>query len=57
MKDVAGANVHINQLWGIEFGGGTNADGATDHLFFTAGPDNYATGLFGEIIFEQPPTP
>jgi len=57
MKDVSGANIHINQLWGIEFGGGTNADGATDHLFFTAGPDNYATGLFGEIIFEQPPTP
>jgi uncharacterized protein (TIGR03118 family) len=57
MKDVSGANVHINQIWGIEFGGGTNADGATDHLFFTAGPDNYATGLFGEIIFEQPPTP
>src|SRR5580704_2334460 len=57
MKDVSGANVHINQLWGIEFGGGTTADGATNHLFFTAGPDNYATGLFGEIIFEQPPTP
>jgi uncharacterized protein (TIGR03118 family) len=57
MKDVTGANIHINQIWGIKFGGGTNADGATNHLFFTAGPDNYATGLFGEIIFEQPPTP
>jgi uncharacterized protein (TIGR03118 family) len=54
MKDVSGANVHIDQVWGIDFGGGTNANGASEHLFFTAGPDNYATGLFGEIIFEQP---
>jgi uncharacterized protein (TIGR03118 family) len=54
MKDVSGANVHIDQVWGIDFGGGTTANGETDHLFFTAGPDNYATGLFGEIIFEQP---
>jgi uncharacterized protein (TIGR03118 family) len=54
MKDVNGATIHINQLWGIEFGGGTNANGASDHLFFTAGPDNYATGLFGEIKFQEP---
>lgn len=58
MKDVTGETIHINQLWGIAFGGGTvGVNGATNRLFFTAGPDNYATGLFGEIVFEQPPTP
>lgn len=55
MKNVNGSVLHINQLWGIEFGGGTPANGFTNHLFFTAGPDNYANGLFGEIIFEAQP--
>jgi uncharacterized protein (TIGR03118 family) len=49
VKDVNGAPITINQLWGIEFGGGTSADGATNQLFFTAGPNNYLTGTFGVI--------
>ena len=55
MKNVNGSVLHINQLWGIEFGGGTPANGFANHLFFTAGPDNYANGLFGEIIFQPQP--
>jgi hypothetical protein len=46
---VNGEDIRINQLWGIEFGGGASANGATNQLFFTAGPDNYANGLFGVI--------
>jgi uncharacterized protein (TIGR03118 family) len=52
LKDINGAVIHIDQLWGLEFGGGTTADGATNQLFFTAGPDNYATGTFGVIAFK-----
>lgn len=49
MKDTDGKTIHINQLWGIEFGGGTAKDGATNHLYFTAGPDNNLAGTFGVI--------
>jgi uncharacterized protein (TIGR03118 family) len=48
-----GNPIHINQIWSIAFGlGVVGVNGSTNHLFFTAGPDNYATGLFGEIIFQ-----
>jgi len=42
----------INQLWGIEFGGGTAANGNTNQLFFTAGPKNNLNGVFGVISFK-----
>jgi uncharacterized protein (TIGR03118 family) len=42
----------INQLWGIEFGGGTAANGQTNQLFFTAGPKNNLNGVFGVISFK-----
>jgi uncharacterized protein (TIGR03118 family) len=41
--------IHIDQLWGIQFGAGTGKDGASNQLFFTAGPDNNNAGLFGVI--------
>jgi uncharacterized protein (TIGR03118 family) len=44
-----GKPIKINQLWGIEFGGGTAANGKTNQLFFTAGPKNNLNGLFGVI--------
>lgn len=54
LKDSSGAPLHINQLWGIAFGlGALGVNGPTNHLFFTAGPDNYATGAFGVITFQQ----
>jgi uncharacterized protein (TIGR03118 family) len=52
VKDVNGKPIEINQLWGIEFGGGAAADGPTDQLFFTAGPDNNLAGMFGVIAFK-----
>ena len=45
----SGQPIAINQLWGLDFGKGAVANGATNDLFFTAGPDNYANGLFGVI--------
>jgi uncharacterized protein (TIGR03118 family) len=49
IKTSAGKPIHINQLWGIEFGGGTSSNGQTNQLFYTAGPKNNANGLFGVI--------
>ena len=39
----------IDQLWAIQFGQGAAANGPANQLFFTAGPNNYANGLFGTI--------
>jgi uncharacterized protein (TIGR03118 family) len=43
--------VDINGIWGIEFGGGTAANGKRNSLYFTAGP-NDADGFFGVIEFK-----
>jgi uncharacterized protein (TIGR03118 family) len=51
LKDSSGKVIHIDQLWGIEFGGGSTSNGAVNQLFFTAGPSNYQNGLFGTIQF------
>ncbi|MGB0117368.1 MAG: TIGR03118 family protein [Terriglobales bacterium] len=45
----AGKPIKINQLWGIEFGGGSSNNGNTNQLFYTAGPKNNAAGIFGVI--------
>lgn len=50
VTDTSGKPIRINQLWGIEFGGGMPADGAKNHLYFTAGPDNNLAGTFGIIV-------
>ncbi len=49
IKDTNGNAIHINQLWGIEFGGGTASNGRTNELFFTAGPANNLAGTFGSV--------
>jgi len=49
VETTAGKPVVINQLWGIEFGGGSTANGKIDQLFYTAGPDNNLEGIFGVI--------
>lgn len=51
LKDSSGKVIHIDQLWGLEFGGGSTSNGAVNQLFFTAGPSNYADGAFGVIQF------
>lgn len=52
VANAKGKAVQIDQLWGIEFGGGSAANGKTNQLFFTAGPKNNANGLFGVIAFK-----
>jgi len=49
VKDTNGKAIRIDQLWGIEFGGGSKANGQPNQLFFTAGPDNNLAGTFGRI--------
>jgi uncharacterized protein (TIGR03118 family) len=52
VKDTTGKVIVINQLWGIEFGGGTSKNGASNQLFFTAGPHNNLAGTFGVISYK-----
>jgi len=44
-----GQPIVIDGLWAMQFGNGTANGGSTNTLFFTAGPDNEAGGLFGSI--------
>ena len=52
LRDVNGQAIVINQVWAIQFGNGGNG-GKPNQLFFTAGPNNYANGLFGMITASQ----
>ena len=52
MNDSTGKPIKIDQLWGIEFGGGTSSNGSKTQLFFAAGPKNFKQGLFGVINFK-----
>jgi uncharacterized protein (TIGR03118 family) len=49
LKDTNGVVISINQLWALKFGDGTGKNGATNQLFFSAGPDNNFAGTFGVI--------
>ena len=52
IKDAKGQPIMIDQLWGINFGGGTTINGNPNQLFFAAGPNNNNGGLFGVIEFK-----
>jgi len=52
VKDTHGNRIVIDQLWGIDFGDGTGANGGVNQLFFAAGPDNNFAGEFGTIVFK-----
>jgi uncharacterized protein (TIGR03118 family) len=51
LRDANGKAIEVDNIWALEFGhdGANNANGAHNQLFFTAGPNNYANGLFGVI--------
>lgn len=49
LKSKSGKNITIDQLWGIDFGGGSSSNGKTNQLFFAAGPNNNVNGLYGVI--------
>jgi uncharacterized protein (TIGR03118 family) len=48
MMNTSGTPLTINGIWGIEFGGGTSANGPKNYLYFTAGPNDTA-GIFGVV--------
>jgi uncharacterized protein (TIGR03118 family) len=51
LKGTSGKVIAIDGLWGLAFGGG-GMSGNTNQLLFTAGPGEYANGLFGIISFK-----
>jgi uncharacterized protein (TIGR03118 family) len=53
LEDCAGKPLVIDHLWGLEFGHGGAMNGPTNHLFFTAGPNNYANGRLAVIEFVE----
>ena len=55
MKDEHDRPIVLNNLWGIAFGGGSTANGATNTLFVTVGPGiggNELAGTFLSIDFK-----
>jgi uncharacterized protein (TIGR03118 family) len=48
LQDASGRLVQIDGLWALGFGNGTTA-GDANALYFTAGPDDEAHGLFGKL--------
>jgi uncharacterized protein (TIGR03118 family) len=52
LADTLGHTIAIPGLWGLTFGSGGAMDvnGQTNQLFFSAGTDEYADGLFGVIV-------
>jgi uncharacterized protein (TIGR03118 family) len=53
LRDASGKPIEVDGIWAIQFGQGGGPNGAPNQLFFTAGPNNYANGLFGIITFGQ----
>ena len=50
LRAANGTPISIDGLWALEFGGGNKVNnGLTNELFFTAGPNFYANGLFGLV--------
>ena len=49
LYDATNTPIAIDGLWGIAFGGGGTGSGPSNTLFFTAGPNGEADGLFGTI--------
>ena len=53
LRDATGKPIEIDGVWALQFGQDGGPNGAHNQLFFTAGPNNYANGLFGVIEFAQ----
>jgi len=54
LRDAAKKPIAIDGLWGIAFGNGGQA-GASDALYFAAGPAGESHGSFGRIILQTTP--
>ena len=50
LRDANGKAIEVDNIWALQFGhDAIPNNGAHNQLFFTAGPDSYANGLFGVI--------
>ena len=49
LREASGKSLSIDGLWALQFGHGTANNGPVNTLFFTAGPNDEADGLFGSI--------
>jgi uncharacterized protein (TIGR03118 family) len=49
LRDESNKPIEIDEPWGLQFGLDGGPATAHNQLFFTAGPNNYADGLFGVI--------
>jgi len=49
MVDANGTPIAIGGLWALSFGGDTTKNGLATELFFTAGANDEADGIFGKI--------
>jgi uncharacterized protein (TIGR03118 family) len=52
LKNPSNKVISISGLWALAFGKGGGMNGKSNQLFFTAGPNFYANGLFGVINFQ-----
>ncbi|NEP85519.1 MAG: TIGR03118 family protein [Okeania sp. SIO2C2] len=52
LMDESGNPIEIEGLWGLIFGNGASL-GETNHLYFAAGPNDEADGLFGSLQVAQ----
>jgi uncharacterized protein (TIGR03118 family) len=49
LRDSNNKPITINGLWGLSFGSGSTNSGPATTLYFSAGSDDEAHGLFGTI--------
>jgi uncharacterized protein (TIGR03118 family) len=49
LREPEGDPIEIDGLWALDFGKGNAMTGKTNSLYFTAGPNDEANGLFGYI--------
>ena len=49
LRDASGNPIEIDNVWALQFGAENGPNTAPNQLFFTAGPNNYANGLYGVI--------
>ena len=49
LRDASGNPIEIDDVWALQFGHDGGPNTAHNQLFFTAGPNNYANGLYGVI--------
>ncbi len=52
LRNELGEAVHIDGLWGLAFGNGESF-GQSNFLYFTAGPNGEADGLFGRLNWKR----